>query len=314
MPLPLLRLRKDKIMKNDAFSTYNPIINFTFYIGAIVLGMFFVHPMYLAVSVFFSFTYLFTIQGKRAFKTLSGMLVLFVILSLINPLFNTYGQTVLFTYFNGRVYTLEALYYGMATSSMVISVLMWFNSYNLVMTSDKFMYIFARFIPSLSLIFTMVLRLVPNYERKIKQISSARKCIGMAGETEDKSKQLNDSITVVSALTSWALEGAIITGDSMRSRGYGTGNRSSFSIYSFKFKDKLLVTLMLVLMVVVIIAASFGATYATYTPELNIAKIDNFISLLGIVSYILLLCIPTVLNIREEILWKVLIKRRFNQL
>lgn len=297
--------------KNDAFSTYNPIINFTFYIGAIVLGMFFIHPLYLAVSVFFSFGYLFTLEGKKAFKTFVGMLVLFIVLSCINPLFNTYGQTVLFTYLGGRVYTLEALYYGMATSSMLISVLIWFRTYNLVMTSDKFMYIFARFIPSLSLIFTMVLRLVPNYERKIKQIASARKCIGMAGNTEDKAKQLNDSMTVISALTSWALEGAIITGDSMRSRGYGTGNRSSFSVYSFKLKDKLLLVAMIIFICTVIIAAGAGATYTTYTPELNIAKVDNTLSLLGIVAYMFFLCVPTLLNVREEILWKILIKRRF---
>ena len=35
-------------------------------------------------------------------------------------------------------------------------------------------------------------------------------------------------MSILGALTSWALEGSVVTADSMRSRGYGTSKRTSF--------------------------------------------------------------------------------------
>lgn len=34
--------------KKDTFSTFHPVINFTFYIGAFLLGMMLIHPVFLA--------------------------------------------------------------------------------------------------------------------------------------------------------------------------------------------------------------------------------------------------------------------------
>ena len=48
---------------------------------------------------------------------LLGLLPMFLILTTINPLFNTYGAHILFSVF-GRPYTLEALLYGAAIASV----------------------------------------------------------------------------------------------------------------------------------------------------------------------------------------------------
>lgn len=297
------------MQKSDSFSQYNPIINFIFYIGAIVLGMFFTHPVYVAVSVFFSAAYYVSVCGRKALKSIGGFFVLFVILSAINPIFNTLGEHVLFTYAFGRVYTLEALCYGMANAGMVVSVLLWFCSYNEVMSSDKFLYLFGRFAPSVSLLLTMVLRLVPSYERKTQQIASARKCIGKAGDGGKRSEKIENAMTVLGSLTSWALEGAIITADSMRSRGYGSTKRTAFSVYSFDSKDKFLAILMTVLFVYTIYAAMGGATEVSYTPVLKIAQINTLSRVCAILAYSLFLALPTLLNLKESIVWAILIKR-----
>ena len=106
----------------------------------------------------------------------------------------------------GRAYTLEALLYGMSTAAMFVSIIIWFSCYNAVMTSDKFLYLFGKMIPSLSLVFTMTLRLVPKFQKKITQIILARKCIGKSGQAETKREQAEDGLVIVSSLTSWALE------------------------------------------------------------------------------------------------------------
>ena len=147
--------------------------------------------------------------------------------TLINPLLNTQGSRVLFTYMGGRPYTAEALFYGMALAAMFAAVVLWFSCYNVVMTSDKFIHMFGRMAPSVSLILTMVLRLVPGYRRRLRQISTARRCIGMAGGSTagppGRRERMRNGMAEVSALTSWAFESGIVTADSMRGRGYGSG-------------------------------------------------------------------------------------------
>ena len=168
--------------KKDTFSTFHPVINFTFYIGAFLLGMMLIHPVFLAVSAITAAAFYITVKGRKAKSFLFGMIPLFLMLSFINPLFNTYGDRVLFTWWNGRPYTLEALAYGTSLAAMVVTILLWFASYSFVMTSDKFLYLFGKAAPSVSLVLTMILRLLPNYEKKIAQIGNARKSIGMSAE------------------------------------------------------------------------------------------------------------------------------------
>ena len=88
--------------KRDTFSTFHPVINFTFYIGAFILGMMLIHPVFLAVSAVTAASFYITVKGRKAKSFLLGMIPLFLMLSFINPLFNTYGDRILFTWWNGR--------------------------------------------------------------------------------------------------------------------------------------------------------------------------------------------------------------------
>lgn len=117
------------------------------------------HPAFLLISVVASSLYYILLKGRDGIRSLGRMWVLFVGISVWNPLFNTQGATVLFRWIQGRPFTLEALGYGVATGGMFLSILLWFSCYNAVMTSDKFIYMFGRMIPTISLILSMVLRL-----------------------------------------------------------------------------------------------------------------------------------------------------------
>ena len=293
----------------DSFSVYNPVINFTFYIFALILCMVNMHPAYVAVSVFFSITYYVTIKGlKASAKRLLTMGIIFLLIALLNPVIVQNGDTVLFRCL-GRVFTKEALVYGMCSAGMVISVLMWFSSYNLVMTSDKFMYVFSDLIPSLSLILTMVLRLVPTYKKKAEQIASARACIGKFSESTSFADKVNDGMTVLSSLMSWALEGGVMTSDSMQSRGYGSGKRTKFSVYSFGKKDVALLAVMgtaIILSIAFMIATSTGIEFY---PVIIFRQVDSPVFILGISSYALFLSIPTIINVKENIIWHILRSR-----
>jgi energy-coupling factor transport system permease protein len=284
----------------DAFSKCHPAVNFLFFAGAIGTSVLIQHPMYLLVGILTGATYYLLLNGRKGWKMLLGMAMLFLFLMAINPLFNTFGETPL-CYLFGRPYTIEALRYGAVLGGVFVTMLIWFGCYNKVLTSDKFTSLFGNLIPAISLVLVMVFRMVPNLMRKAGQLTGARKSIGKgAGENSTNKEKLNDGMTVLGALTSWALEGSVVTGDSMRSRGYGTAKRTSFMIYQMGIADWFLLILIPTLMALVIIAACFGQMAATFTPDFHLAPLSW-----GIIPYALYLLIPTVLHTKEAIQWHI---------
>lgn len=287
----------------DKFADYHPVINFTFFIGAIVFGMLLLHPVFLISSMLLSACYYLTIKGRQGWRFILGLVPLFLALSLLNPLFNRSGSHILFFYWN-RPYTMEAIAYGAALAGMMISVVIWLACYNEVMTSDKFLYLFGRLAPSITLILTMVLRLVPSYKNKVLQLNSARRCIGKGSDTGTKKEELEHSVVLLSTLTSWALEGSVITADSMRSRGYGSGKRTTFSLYRFEKRDKALLAVMVLLAGILIFCLMHGAASVTYTPEFEIQSFQDFYVKAGVAVYAVFLAIPSAVNIWEELRWR----------
>ena len=289
---------------NDAFSNCHPAVNFVFFMGAIAFGVTLDHPAYLIAGVILGFVYYLLLHGRRGWRMILGLVPMFLALSLINPFFNQYGKTVLFTVL-GRKYTTEALLYGMDIAAVFVVTMLWFGCYNAVMTSDKFTALFGNLIPALSLVLVMVLRMIPNLIRKAKQIIGARKSIGKGlGEQSGNREKLTDGVTVLSALTSWALEGSVVTGDSMRSRGYGAAKRTSFHMYTMKKLDWSILSLCTILAVFVIREMVTGGTQADFTPDFYIAPVRG-IHVLGLLSYCAYLLIPTILHIKEAIQWHI---------
>lgn len=289
--------------RESRFAACHPMVTFSFFMAAIVGSMFFQHPAYTAVSMIAAALLLVTEKREKALPLLGGMLPLFLLLSAVNPLFNAYGTHILFRVF-GRPYTVEALLYGAEIAGMLIAALLWFACYSAVMTSDKFTCLFGNLIPALSLVLVMVLRLIPSYQRKAVQISGARRCIGKAPASSAGWKEkVRSGVGVLSALTSWALEGAIITADSMRSRGYGVSKRTSFQIYRWRWSEAVILAALVLLFGSTVLSAAYGWTRADFTPVLYIAPLRGS---WGLIAYAVLLLFPTGMNLAEEIKWKYL--------
>jgi energy-coupling factor transport system permease protein len=284
----------------DAFSKCHPAVNFLFFAGAIGLTVVIQHPAFLLAGVLTGGIYYLLLNGKKGWKTILSLLPMFIILTTINPLLNNLGATPLFHLW-GRPYTLEALFYGGALASVFVIMMLWFGCYNKVLTSDKFTSLFGSLIPSISLLLVMILRMIPNFIRKTQQIIGARKSIGKgASEAATTKEKLSDGMTVLGALTGWALEGSVITGDSMRARGYGCAKRTSFMIYRMKAHDWILVVIMIALLALTITALCLGQSAATFVPDIEIAPPSW-----GLAAYTGYLLIPTALHIKEAIQWHI---------
>ena len=290
--------------ENDAFSRCHPAVGFAFFVGAIGLGAMIMHPAYILVSGSFAVSYYCLLKGAKGIKLVVLSIPVFLFLTFANPLVNHDGQRIL-TYVFGKPYTFEALVYGMVIAGMLIVMLLWAGCYNAVMTSDKFMTLFGGVIPTISMLLLMVLRLVPNMIRKISQLAGARKCIGRgAGENSTRREKVTDSLNIISALMTWALEGGVITADSMRSRGYGTDTRTTFQIHTMDGQDVVLLAVMAVLAAAIIGLIAGGGTVANYTPVMEITPVTGRY-LVGFAAYCVFLSLPTVLYIKEAVQWHI---------
>lgn len=282
-------------MKRDAFSRYHPAVNFIFFVGALGFGMVIQHPAFVIAGLVCGFIYYLLLHGTAGLKKIILMMPLLLAVILLNPFVNRNGRTVMFSVF-GIPYTLEALIYGAVLSGMFLTMILWFSGYSAVMTEDKFTSLFGNMIPSLSLLLVMIFRMVPNLIRKGKQITGARQSVGK------EMKETTEAMTVLGCLTTWALEGSIVTADSMRSRGYGTAKRTSFAVYRMTVRDWILLGVMAVLAAIILAVMAEGKTTATFTPEWYIAPT----SFGGLFAYCAYLLIPALLHIKEAMTWHIL--------
>lgn len=287
----------------DAFSRYHPVGNMTYFVLVLMFGMYFMHPLCLGISLSGGFIYSLYQNGKKAIQfNLKYMLPMLFVTALINPAFNHEGVSILLYLHNGNPLTLESIIYGIAAATMFISVVLWFACYNQVMTSEKFIYLFGRIIPSLSLIFSMVLRFVPRFKAQIKQISYAQKCIGRDVSNGGFLIRVKNGIKIMSIMVTWALENAIETADSMKSRGYGLKGRTSFSIFTFDKRDKITMGIISLLGGIVMLGAIRGLFYYRYFPTMK--GVDLTIQTGLFFTVYLMLCLtPILINLWEDWRW-----------
>lgn len=283
-------------MNKDTFSGYHPAISMLFFVLVIGLTMFLNHPVCLGISLVCALTYSIFLKGKKAVRfNLVYMLPLLVITALINPAFSHQGVTVLTYLPSGNPLTLESVLYGIFAAFLLITVIAWFSCFNAVMTSDKFVYLFGRIIPALSLVLSMSLRFVPRFTAQIKVISNAQKCVGRDVSNGGLIKRAKHGIKILSILVTWALENAIDTADSMKDRGYGLPGRTAFSIYRFDRRDKTALLYLLLCGGGVVAGMFAGKLKFVYMPILSGAEFDLWQA--GIfVLYLTLCAMPVVMN------------------
>ena len=288
----------------DVFSDCHPLINLIYFMLIFAFAMVFDNPVCLGVSLSASIAFAVKINGRRAVKLmLCGMLPVFIFTAVLNPAFSHAGVTILTYLPDGNPLTLESIYYGLGAGVRFAAVLCWCSCFNNVMSSDKFVYLFGRIIPGLSLILSMTLRLVPRLKAQLKVITNAQRTIGRDVSCGSLLSRMRNGIAILSILVTWALENAMDTSDSMRSRAYGLPGRTAFSIYRFDKRDIYLMLWMLACGIYIISGAVSGGIYWQYYP-ITKGSITGWYSLSIFVVYALLCLTPVVLNICEELQWK----------
>lgn len=283
------------------FANNHPIVLFTHFIAVLGIIMFTMNPLLIGLSFFGAVIFAWSSEGLWAMrKTFIFAAFLIIVVSVTNPLFNHNGVTALFFIF-GRVFTLEALLYGVTAGFMLASVFIWCRAYSNVITSDKFLYLFGKFLPKLSLILSMSLRFIPLFIRKIKTVNEVQRTMGLYSEQSITDRFLSGARVFSSVLT-WSLENAIDTANAMKARGYGFSGRSSFSLFRFTKKDGLILTFILTLSIFAYGGILGGVLDFYYYPAILPFTI-NALSLWSTFTTASIMLFPSVIEISERILW-----------
>ena len=306
---------------SSGFKGYHPLVNVLFFISIIAFGMLLRHPVYLVISFISSTAYYLKLSGKDGRKTVFRFLLpmlLFVVI--INSFFNHYGVTTLFILPSGNNFTFEALVMGIVSGITVVSVIQWFFCCNEVVTEDKFMHIFGRILPKGALVVSMILRFVPLYRRRYKEISQARKCMGLNG-TDSFICKMKNTFKNIGILVSWSFENAIETADSMKARGYGLKGRTYYSRFQWHTGDALALILLVLFDALIIFGLVSNSAYCIYNPyviinqpseigttyiinELNLTiNPFSFLSIVSLIAFTLLCFLPLTIDLKEDIKW-----------
>lgn len=286
----------------NTFESYHPIIIFGYFSTVILLSVMLMHPLFLGISLMAAFCYAVFQTKYKTFQYFGYSLPIIMLITLINPLFNHRGATILF-YFLDNPITLESTIYGICTALMLVSVLLWFISYNVVMSSDKFLYLFGKLSPAMALILSMTLSLVPKLKHQIKVISNAQKTMGQDNSSGAVTVRAKHGLKIVSVLTSWALENSIETSDSMKARGYGLPNRTAFSIFRFHKRDAVVGCFMLGCLTFLGWVSFEGFTYFEFYPTFGWTALSpQFCA--ALICYGILCFLPIILELMELLRWK----------
>ncbi len=275
------------------FKTYHPLVNFIYFALVIGFSCFLLHPVCLAMSLICGVVFLVMQKSKGMLLWILPMLVL---TALLNPLFNHQGITILAYLPDGNPLTLESVIYGVCAGAMVASVICYFTFFHNIMTSDKFLCLFGKLIPSLSLIFSMTLRFVPTFIAEFKRVSDVQKHLVSQSRTKH-------ALSVFSIVTTHALEHAVETADSMKARGYGLSGRTSFSPMTFDARDKKTLLWLVFLGGYTLIGMLSGALAFDCFPYVHWSGLSLY-SASVLLSYLLLLIHPIIIELWEVRKWE----------
>lgn len=144
--------------------------------------MFSMHPLLIVLSFAGGLAYGACVRGWRTQAlSLRWQLPVVLVIGLVNPLFVSMGSTELFDLFGRPVYA-ESLLYGCAMAGLFVASAQWFGIGSAMLSYDKVLGLLGNVVPTVALMVSMTMRLVPRFVRQGRTIAAvqdvALSCMG----------------------------------------------------------------------------------------------------------------------------------------
>lgn len=283
-----------------AFLRCHPAVNLVYFAAVVTLGLLFLHPAFLAVSLLAALTYCLLLEGRRGAGRIAALLPLQALVMLVNTGFAHYGVTPLYTLPGGNRITLEAIVFGAVMGAVVITMLLWFRCFSQVVTEDRFFCVFGRLLPQLSLLLLLILRFLPLLQQRLREASEANRALAGGRQVS----RLRIAAAALSGTVSYTLEHAVDTADIMRARGFGLHGRRSYSRFRFRTPDALLLGGILLGFGAALAARLSGIVAASYNPVIMISPLTPA-GILALIAYALLCFTPQLCGAVSALRWQI---------
>ncbi|MDY5590686.1 MAG: energy-coupling factor transporter transmembrane component T [Candidatus Fimivicinus sp.] len=243
------------------FQAQHPLVTLVYYIGVFMALFLFNSLCYTAVILAWMLLLACrTAGGRKSLRLLFGAVLFGGILLLINPLVNSEGLHILF-YLGERPITLESLLYGTHNLLLIVALLLVFPSLNLLMDSERILFLFSRFLQASALILTMAMRFVPLLTRRARELLQIYR-----QEGGGLLLRLRHTGKLLGALLDWTMEEGMQSSRTLRARGYGGRNRTFYSAFRFTVRDAGSLCLLTVAAALLMGLRFFGAGKWMYFP------------------------------------------------
>lgn len=287
-----------------SFASYHPFVLFVYYLVVVSLTVFLLHPAILTFSLLGAIVFFAFLSPMKSILNDIGFYVfVFLLIAMTNPIFVHKGETILF-FMNDNPVTLEAIIYGIAIAAMLVAVIFWSKAYSELMTSDKFLYLFGKAIPKLSLVISMALRFIPELKARVKKVNQSQKTLGLYTSDSITDRVFSSFRTFNSVLT-WSFEHAIHQADAMKARGYGLKGRTNFFLFKWQRRDMLMLSIIFILVLAVLWLIFQGVFAFNYYPVLDTIDFSQKHSIRFVFIFILMI-LPALIELKENLLWNYL--------
>jgi len=288
---------------NRGFRSFHPFICFVYYVFAITTIMLYQHPLFLFIAVLISIGLNIAFDmGRTLKKWFPSLFIISILFLIITPLFNHRGNQILF-YFSNNPITLESIIQGVMNSLSLFAIISLFITFNLVITAEKFLFLFSKWLPQWALLTMLSMRFVPLLKRRLHEIATVQKSKGRSVSEGSLKTRISHGLLYVQILLTHSLEDGIQTADSMAARGYGIQKRTKYHPFRMASVDWTVLVFFLVVNTFIIFGWWLGDGVLSLLPILESIFLEGR-EWVFLVLFIIFLSFPLVVEAKEALRWQ----------
>lgn len=279
---------------HTAFDTSHPAVPAFFLAVTLGLTMFSLQPVLIVLSLIGALAYNACLRGPVAvLQGLRWQLPILIIIAVLNPLFSASGSTELFRLGLRAVY-LESACYGLFMGAMLVASMLWLQAGASLLSFDKVMALFGNAAPTIALMISMSMRLIPRFLRKGRLVGAVQDLSAPPQRTA--LERARGRLRLSSVLMGWGMEDSLETADAMRARGWGGApKRTTYSRYRFRSSDCIALVLLGAAAALCCLLAFVATSQYQFFPAMS-----RLVLWWGYVPVAVWMALPTWLHVQES--------------
>lgn len=281
--------------------SFHPAAALVYLSVLLALSLLYENPLYLLVLLFFLALLIKSVDGMEAWEGfLKAGVFLMLIVMIVNALVIRAGATIIWhgpeaPYLGKLDISMEAMYYGIASSIRLLIIISIFCLYNLMISPDKVLNLFSRAVGKSVLIVALSTRMFPVMVRDLKRIKEVQQFRGVDFDEGSLRERVKKYSCLYSVLLLSSLEGAMEIAESMQARAFGSGKRSIYSRNMLRPRDIFCIGSGLLALFVAVWGWQYGCGQYTFYPEADLLIKDRT-TLIALAFVLFYLSVPLILN------------------